>query len=137
MHNIAINDRGKGIIEPQIRLQWFVDVNKPAVDWKGERRSLKEVMQSVIRDQDIQIIPERFEKIYFHWIDNLRDWCISRQIWWGHRIPVWYRHDTDGREETYVGVQPPTDRAKAGMNGSKILTPLIPGSAQRSGPGAH
>jgi len=111
-HNIAVNERGKGVIEPQIRLQWFVDVNKPAVEWKGKQRSLKEVMQSVVREGDIKVIPESFEKIYFHWIDNLRDWCISRQIWWGHRIPVWYRTDTDGREETYVGVLPPTDASE-------------------------
>ncbi|HSX33029.1 MAG TPA: valine--tRNA ligase [Candidatus Saccharimonadales bacterium] len=108
MHNLAVNERGKGIIEPQIRLQWFVDVNKQVVPWKGKRCSLKEVLQSVVRDGDIEIIPERFQKIYFHWIDNLRDWCITRQIWWGHRIPVWYRTDVDGREETYVSVQPPT-----------------------------
>ena len=112
MHNIALNDRGKGIIEPQIRLQWFVDVNKPVVDWKGKQRSLKQVMQAVIHDDDIDIIPERFEKVYFHWIDNLRDWCVSRQIWWGHRVPVWYRTDTDGRQETYVGVQPSTDQSE-------------------------
>ncbi|MEO6761198.1 MAG: valine--tRNA ligase [Candidatus Saccharimonadales bacterium] len=112
IHNVAVNDRGKGIIEPQVRLQWFVDVNKPVVDWKGSRRSLKQVLQTVIRDKDIEIIPSRFEKTYFHWIDNLRDWCVSRQIWWGHRIPAWYRTDTDGKLETYVGLQPPTDESE-------------------------
>ncbi len=104
VHNIAINERGKGVIEPQIRLQWFIDVNKPAVEWKGKKRSLKEVLQAVITDGDTAIIPARFEKTYFHWINNLRDWCISRQIWWGHRIPVWYQADTG---ETYVGITPP------------------------------
>lgn len=101
-HNLALNDRGKGLIEPQIKLQWFVDVNRPAVEWKGLKRSLREVMRMVVDDSDIKIVPKRFEKVYFHWIDNLRDWNISRQIWWGHQIPIWYKG-----EEIYCGVQAP------------------------------
>lgn len=95
VHSIACNSRGGGTIEPQIKEQWFIDVQKPVNTWRGKwagkSMSLKEVMQDVIRSKHITIIPERFEKTYFHWIDNLRDWCISRQIWWGHRIPAWYK----------------------------------------------
>lgn len=116
VHNVAINDRGKGVIEPQIKLQWFVDVNKPAVEWKGKKQTLKAVLQAVIKDGDIQIMPGRFEKVYFHWIDNLRDWCISRQIWWGHRIPAWYRAHADGSTETYVGMTPPQEDGREGWN---------------------
>lgn len=101
-HNLALNDRGKGLIEPQIKEQWFVDVNRPAVEWKGLKRSFKEILRTVIDDGDIKIVPKRFEKVYFHWIDNLRDWNVSRQIWWGHQVPVWYKD-----EQTYVGVTEP------------------------------
>ncbi len=115
-HSVAVNDRGKGIIEPQIKLQWFVDVNKPVVDWKGKKSSLKEVMQAVVRDGDVDIVPARFDKLYFSWIDNLRDWCISRQIWWGHRIPVWYRTNAEDEVQTFAGVQPPVDDQSEGWH---------------------
>ena len=101
-HNVATNSRGKGVIEPQILLQWFIDVNKQIIDWKGNKLSCKEVLLAVIREGDIKLIPSANEKLYFSWIDNLRDWCISRQIWWGHQVPVWYRGD-----ETYVSTVPP------------------------------
>jgi len=91
VHNIAVSYRGKGTIEPQIMKQWFIDVNKKTIEWKGDKCSIKEVLQDVVRSNMIQILPNRFEKIYFSWIDNLKDWCISRQIWWGHQIPMWHK----------------------------------------------
>ncbi|MDP2654987.1 MAG: valine--tRNA ligase [bacterium] len=98
MQNIATAERTGGIIEPLPKLQWFIDVNKK-IDGRG--KTLKELMLEPIRSGEIKIIPEYFDKTYFHWIENLRDWCISRQIWYGHRIPVWYRD-----EEIIVGVEP-------------------------------
>ncbi len=89
--NIATAERTGGIIEPLPKLQWFIDVNKPIAARGG--RTLKEIMRAAVAEGAITIIPDHFSKIYFHWIDNLRDWCISRQIWYGHRIPVWYRGD--------------------------------------------
>jgi valyl-tRNA synthetase len=103
LQQLSISYRSKKPVEPLPKLQWFIDVNKKVVDWKGKKMSLKETMIDVIKAGDIKIIPEHFEKTYFHWIDNLQDWCISRQIWWGHRVPVWYKG-----EETYVGIEPPT-----------------------------
>lgn len=101
IHNIATAERSGGIIEPQIKKQWWVNVNKE-FDQKGKKTTLKKLMQTAVRDDLIDILPERFSKTYFHWIDNLRDWCISRQIWYGHQIPVWYRGD-----EIYCDVKPP------------------------------
>ena len=88
-HNVATNGRGSGTIEPQIKKQWWINVNKE-FERAGKTVTLKSLMQDAVRSKKIEILPERFEKIYFHWIDNLRDWCISRQIWYGHRIPVYY-----------------------------------------------
>ena len=92
-HSKSFNSRGGGAIEPQIREQWFIDVNKQAIDWKGAKSSLREILIDVVRTGDIRLVPDRFESTYFHWVENLRDWCISRQIWWGHRIPAFYREN--------------------------------------------
>src|SRR3989344_2938859 len=108
-HQIAKNSRGGGLIEPQILEQWFVAVNKPF----GEKpTTLKELMRQPVADGRIKIIPERFKKVYFHWLDHLRDWCISRQIWYGHRIPVWYQPKAGqprAGQEVYVGIEPPAN----------------------------
>ncbi|OHA19391.1 MAG: hypothetical protein A3C08_01245 [Candidatus Taylorbacteria bacterium RIFCSPHIGHO2_02_FULL_47_18] len=91
-HNIATAERTGGIIEPLPKLQWFIDVNKP-IPVRGNK-TLKELMREPVEKGEIKIIPEHFAKTYFHWIENLRDWCISRQIWYGHKIPI------DGEEDT-------------------------------------
>lgn len=96
--NVATAERTGAIIEPIPRLQWFIDVNKKFVMKgdgikaiaKGEMTTLKEIMKKTVESGQIKIMPERFEKIYYHWINNLRDWCISRQIWYGHRVPAFY-----------------------------------------------
>ena len=108
-HNVSTNSRGGGIIEPQIKLQWFIGVNKKVMFPDGRTMTLKERMRESVSSGDIKIMPEHFEKIYYHWIDNLRDWCISRQIWFGHRIPVWYKSD-----ETKVSIDPPAGGPGAG-----------------------
>ena len=121
VHNVATNSRGGGIIEPQIKRQWFVGVDKkftlkhseiPGIP-SGTEITLKEMMLQAVKGGAIEIAPERFARIYNHWIENLRDWCISRQIWFGHRIPAWYRKDANGNViETFVGVDGPSS-AKA------------------------
>ena len=102
VHQIGTAERTGGVIEPQIMNQWFVAVNKPFTSKDGRQTTLKSEMQQAVRSGAVQITPQRFDKIYFNWVDNLRDWCISRQIWYGHRVPVWYR---DGEE--YCGLEAP------------------------------
>lgn len=91
IQNIATAERTGGIIEPLPKLQWFINVNKPVANRDG--KTLKEIMHQAVASKEVKILPEHFEKTYFHWIENLRDWCISRQIWYGHRIPVWYKNN--------------------------------------------
>ncbi len=106
MHRIATNSRGGGIIEPQIMRQWFINVNaKFKVKNEKLEITLKELMLKAVKSGQMKIVPKRFEKIYYHWINNLRDWCISRQIWFGHQIPVWHRD-----AEMYVGIEPPKEK---------------------------
>ena len=100
--NVPTAERTGGLIEPLPKLQWFIDVNKKIPS--RENKSLKELMREPFDKNEIHIIPEYFTKTYFYWIDNLRDWCISRQIWFGHRIPVWYKGD-----QIYCGINPPTE----------------------------
>jgi valyl-tRNA synthetase len=80
--NVPRSQRGGEIVEPMISEQWFVKI-KPLAD----------PALAAVQDGRIRIIPEHFEKVYFNWLENIKDWCISRQLWWGHRIPVWYCDD--------------------------------------------
>src|SRR5574339_141353 len=76
---IPRSQRGGEIVEPMISTQWFVKIEP-----------LAQAALEAVRDGRIKIVPERFEKVYYNWLENIKDWCISRQLWWGHRIPVWY-----------------------------------------------
>jgi len=81
-HNVGTHDRCHTTVEPMIKQQWFVkmeELAKPAIE--------------AIKNGELKFVPERFDKIYLHWLENIRDWCISRQIWWGHRIPAYYCQD--------------------------------------------
>lgn len=81
-HNVGTHDRCKTTVEPLIKQQWFVrmeELAKPAIE--------------ALQKEELRFVPERFDKTYLHWLTNIRDWCISRQIWWGHRIPAYYCED--------------------------------------------
>ena len=99
-HNVGTHDRCKTTIEPLVKEQWFVKMDeliKPAVE--------------AVKNGEIKLIPERMEKTYFNWTDNIRDWCISRQLWWGHRIPAYY---CDECKEVIVAKEAPKVCPKCG-----------------------
>lgn len=81
-HNVGVCYRCSNVVEPRVSNQWFVKMNdlaKPAIE--------------CVKNGQTDFVPDRFSKIYYHWLENIKDWCISRQLWWGHRIPVWYCAD--------------------------------------------
>ena len=98
-NNVGFSERADVPIEPRLSEQWFLKY--PRV----------EEAKKAVRDGHIKFFPKRWEKTYLHWLDNIQDWCISRQLWWGHRIPVWYRKGglrTDP-ENWHVSSTPPKD----------------------------
>jgi valyl-tRNA synthetase len=100
-NNIGFSDRSDVPIEPRLSEQWFLRYPKT-----------KEAL-AVVRDHLIRFFPAHWEKVYAQWLENIRDWCISRQVWWGHRIPAWYRNEKsearNSKSEIYVGIEPPPD----------------------------
>lgn len=97
MHAVGHSERSGAVVEPYLSTQWFVKM-----------QPLAEVAVKAQADEDekVQFVPERFEGTFLRWMDNIRDWCISRQLWWGHRIPAWYHKETG---EIYVGKEAPAD----------------------------
>jgi len=99
-NNVGFSERSEVPIEPRLSEQWFLRYPKT------------EEALAVVREHLIRFFPQHWEKVYAQWLENIQDWCISRQIWWGHRIPAWYRKKTesgDGKAEIYVGLEPPAD----------------------------
>lgn len=100
-NNVGFSDRSDVPIEPRISEQWFLRYPKT-----------KEAL-AVVRDHLIRFFPPHWEKVYAQWLENIRDWCISRQVWWGHRIPAWYQKQKseilNPKSDIYVGVEPPAD----------------------------
>jgi valyl-tRNA synthetase len=111
-NNLAVCYRCGTTIEPIPSKQWFINVNKKFKVKgngikgykKGSEATLKELAIAAVKGGQIKILPDRFLKVYYHWMENLRDWCISRQIWFGHQVPVWYRG-----KEIFVGTEAPKD----------------------------
>jgi valyl-tRNA synthetase len=108
--NIGTAERTGAIVEPLPKLQWWIDVNKKftlkhseitGIE-SGSEVTLKELMTATVENGDTDVFPERFKRVYFNWITNLNDWCISRQIWFGHRIPAWFKD-----EEIKVQIESP------------------------------
>ena len=99
-HNVGVCYRCHSSIEPKVSKQWFVKMEplaKPAID--------------CVKNGEVKFVPERFDKTYYHWMENIKDWCISRQLWWGHRIPAWYCDDCG---EVVVSKETPTVCPKCG-----------------------
>ena len=100
-NNVAFSDRSEVPIEPRISEQWFLRYPKT------------EEALAVVREHLIRFYPAHWEKVYGQWLENIQDWCISRQVWWGHRIPAWYAKERsevrDQKSEIYVGIEPPVD----------------------------
>jgi len=96
LHSVGHSERSGAVVEPYLSTQWFVKM-QPLADKAIELQKSEE---------KVNFVPDRFEKIYMHWIENIRDWCISRQLWWGHRIPAWYHKETG---EIFVGYEAPVD----------------------------
>ncbi|WP_066194443.1 valine--tRNA ligase [Gracilibacillus timonensis] len=98
MHSVGHSERSGAVVEPYLSTQWFVHM-QPLADAVID-------MQQGTDEEKVHFVPERFEKTYLRWMENIRDWCISRQLWWGHRIPAWYHKETG---EIYVGKEAPAD----------------------------